>query len=141
MSNALAYTGAPIGYDPTHQTALFSLDFGDVMSADGRAHPLTALTPMTALPSLTDFGVDVAATTVGAVDKTPATPQGAASVPAGSDCSKYTIGSWDWSQCVGAKAQGAISSAVQPSSTSWARLALGVLAILIIAIAVFRIVK
>jgi hypothetical protein len=32
--------------DPTHLTALHSLDFGSVYSADGREHPLTAFTPV-----------------------------------------------------------------------------------------------
>lgn len=30
--------------DPLHTTALESLDFGDVLSPDGRAHPMTANT-------------------------------------------------------------------------------------------------
>lgn len=32
--------------DPTHFTALQSLDFGDILSPDGRAHPVTAFTPL-----------------------------------------------------------------------------------------------
>lgn len=40
---------------PSFTTALHSLDFGDVTSPDGRAHPLTALTPITIGPrSITD---------------------------------------------------------------------------------------
>lgn len=32
--------------DPLHLTALHSLDFGSVYSADGREHPITAFTPV-----------------------------------------------------------------------------------------------
>lgn len=32
---------------PVSDTALHSLDFGEVLSPDGRAHPLDALTPIT----------------------------------------------------------------------------------------------
>lgn len=32
--------------DPLHLTALHSLDFGSVYSADGREHPVTAFTPV-----------------------------------------------------------------------------------------------
>lgn len=36
----------PNPLDPTHFTALHSTDAGSVFSADGREHPVTALTPV-----------------------------------------------------------------------------------------------
>lgn len=36
-------------YDPTSTVALQSLDFGNVYSADGREHQVTALTPVVAV--------------------------------------------------------------------------------------------
>lgn len=36
----------PSNLDPTHYTALQSLDFGNVLSLDGRAHPFDAMTPV-----------------------------------------------------------------------------------------------
>lgn len=91
--------------DPLHTTALESLDFGDVLSPDGRAHPVTANT--------TVYPVDPGVT------QQPTTP---ASNPVG------TVGSWAISQLF-------------TDNHIGARAVVGILAIGILLIVVFRLTK
>lgn len=48
--------------DPTQWVGLASADFGDVFSADGRAHPVTALTPLSLISKGFDDGAQPAQT-------------------------------------------------------------------------------
>ncbi len=43
-------------YDETFFVALHSLDLGDIHSPDGRAHPLTAMTPVSVVEHASDAG-------------------------------------------------------------------------------------
>lgn len=94
--------------DPLHTTALESLDFGDVLSPDGRAHPVTA---NTAVYPIIDPGT--------AQQPTVTAP---ASNPVG------TVGSW-------------LTTSFFTDNHIGARAVVGILAIGILLIVVFRLTK
>lgn len=80
-------------YNPVNQVGLLSLDFGSIISPDGRDHPLTALTPISSArfadfsPVLTNASDNPAADPTSGGTGNPAAP--ATPVPGGS-----TVDGW-----------------------------------------------
>lgn len=115
--------------DPTHVTALHSLDFGTVHSSDGRAHPLNAMTPITVetVPDVVDPGVATSAT-----------------VTAAGPCDAFVFGSPAWIGCQaathGVATPADIAAKFLPSHAI-ARIVVIVLAIGILFIVAWRIAK
>lgn len=107
--------------DPTHLTALHSLDLGSIYSDDGREHPITGFTPVYFEPADATDVPQVAlptATTAGATVQTP----GGTLQPL-----SFSIPFLD--------------SLVSKGKNALVRLVLIILAILIIALVVWRIIK
>jgi len=110
------------GLPETHTTALHSLDFGDMYSPDGRAHPITALIPieLREVPPV----ANVSPTVVGPDAVT--SPQ-VAPPPANSSAILTSVG-------------GAIVDKLLPQHIG-ARLVVGIIAVGIILLVVWRLVK
>lgn len=110
------------GLPASHTTALHSLDFGDVYSSDGRAHPITALIPVEIREEPATVNVSPTVVPAGSASS----PQVA---PPPADPSAILTG-------IG----GAIADKVFPQHIG-ARLVVGVIAVGIILLVVWRLVK
>jgi len=103
--------------DPTFTTALQSLDMGSVYSADGREHPVLGVTPISIMTQPTS-------TTT--VDQSTVSPATGPNTPGSSQFASFDISSlWGFAQ----------------NKHIGARFVIGVLALIIFAIAISRILK
>jgi hypothetical protein len=117
--------------DPTTTTNLESLDFGEILSMDGRAHPLDANTPIKLLPSLSSFS-----STADASDPVTKPPQQGGVPNPGSGPLSTPV---DGTGLVAMNpVTGAVSSLGPKTSHGWARLAVAVVGIIIIAIVLVK---